>query len=91
MMGRKKLGKNSRKRHQRNRENHTSLPFVTWMQEDEIHAFIPGKPLSGEMIAAINREFQNQLRKSPLWQQMVERFGEEEAEELLTECRMQLR
>ena len=90
-MGRKKLGKNSRKRQQRNRENRTSLPLVTWMQEDEIHALIPGKPPSVEMIAAFNREFQHQLRKSPLWPQMVEQFGEEEAEKLLTKCRMQLR
>lgn len=35
--------------------------------------------------------FRKELRNSPLWNEMVEKFGEEEAEKLLTQVNVELR
>jgi len=39
----------------------------------------------------MTRAYQENIRKSPLWDMMVEQFGPEKAEELLKECRVELR
>ena len=35
----------------------------------------------------LSRQFQNEIRNSALWPQMVEQFGEEKAKELLKQCK----
>jgi hypothetical protein len=39
----------------------------------------------------LTRNFQNEIRNSELWPQMVAQFGEAEAEKLLKECKGELR
>jgi len=39
----------------------------------------------------LTRNFQNEIRHSELWPQMVAQFGEAKAEELLKECKAELR
>ena len=61
------------------------------MGEDGLHSIQPGLPPSAEQIEAVTKEYQNQLRNSPLWDIMVEQFGEEEAKEKLKEFRYEVR
>jgi hypothetical protein len=37
-------------------------------------------------VETMQRAFQQNLRNSPLWEMMVEKFGEQRAEELLRQC-----
>jgi hypothetical protein len=39
----------------------------------------------------LTRNFQKQIRNSELWSQMVAEFGEKKAEELLKQCKGELR
>ncbi len=39
----------------------------------------------------LTRNYQNEIRNSDLWPQMVAQFGEAKAKELLKECRGELR
>ncbi len=50
-----------------------------------------GAGLSAEISARLTENFQRELRKSELWDQMVAEFGEERAEEILRECKADVR
>lgn len=45
-------------------------------------------PGTAELLTA---NFQRQIRGSPMWSQLVDRFGEKKAEELLKECKAEIR
>ncbi len=47
----------------------------------------PGLPPSPEQIEAVTEEYQKQIRNSPIWDTMVEKYGEERAKEMLKEFR----
>ena len=53
------------------------------MGTDGMHAQIPGEAPSAEEQAAMTKEYQQQIRNSPLWTEMVHAYGEEEAEQML--------
>jgi len=44
-----------------------------------------------EIAARLTANFQRELRHSELWEQMVAEFGEKRAEEILRECRAEVR
>ena len=50
-----------------------------------------GGGLCAELSARLTANFQRELRKSELWDQMVAEFGEERAEEILRECTADVR
>ena len=62
-----------------------------WMGEDGLHAIQPGLPPSPDQIEAVTKEYQSQIRNSPLWDIMVEKYGEERAQEMLKEFRYEVR
>lgn len=39
----------------------------------------------------LTRNFQKEIRNSPMWAEMVAQFGEKKAEELLRQCKGELR
>lgn len=39
----------------------------------------------------LTRNFQKEIKNSDLWQQMVEQFGEKRAEEILKECKAEVK
>lgn len=39
----------------------------------------------------LTRNFQKEIRNSPIWAEMVAEFGEKQAEELLQQCKGELR
>lgn len=68
----------------------TSALSFSWMDDEGLHLVAPGKPASPEQLEKITKEYQRRIRKSPLWGEMVRKYGKEEAERLLKECRAKL-
>jgi hypothetical protein len=60
-----------------------------WAADDGCHLLLPGVP-SSELLDEISSNFQEQLRRSPLWQELVRHYGPERAEQILQQCRAQL-
>ena len=60
-------------------------PFM-WMEDDGIHTLTPGNPPSPQELELMSLRFQQEIRKSPMWDEMVKKFGKEKAEELLKQC-----
>jgi hypothetical protein len=90
-----------RKKHKRNAPGRANIPpgildiiyptGFTWMDEEGLHALIPGEPPPEEFFQLWSENFQKELRNSPLWDEMMAKFGQEEAEKLLKQCQMKLR
>src|SRR5512145_33464 len=86
------MGKKSRrKRKQRQSKPSPIAQGVTWQAEDGFHMLMPGTPPTPEMLEELTRQYQEQLRHSPLWGKMVKEYGQQKAEEMLKECRAELR
>ena len=64
---------------------------MPWLERDELHAFVPGSAPSPEMLDDMTRRYQQKIRKSALWDEMVSEFGEEEAERIHTKFRVEIR
>ncbi len=65
------------------------LPF--WQDREGFHALTPGEPPSEEEIAEITKRYQENLRNSPLYPELIEKFGTEKAEELILQCKYEVR
>ncbi len=50
-----------------------------------------GKGFLSNFSQLLTENFQKELRSSELWDQMVEEFGEERAEEILRECKAEIK
>ena len=50
-----------------------------------------GKGISSDFSRRLTDNFQKELRGSELWDQMVEEFGEKRAEEILRECKAEIK
>jgi len=89
VMGKKKRQRSKRrKQRKRNRVTATLLPDsgLTWMDEGGVHALLPGEQPPPKFLELLTESFQKELRNSPMWDQMVEQFGEQEAEKLIKQC-----
>ena len=64
---------------------------VLSLSKEGLHAVLPGVPPSEEMMVELAKNFRKELRNSPLWNEMVEKFGEEEAKKLLEQVNVELR
>ena len=81
--------KKRKKRKQKN--NYTQSPArMMWAEDDGIHTLIPGRQPSSADLEVISLNFQQNIRNSPIWKEMVNEFGKEKAEELLKQCRAEL-
>ena len=86
------MGKKSRrKRQQRHPKPPPIAEPMVWQAQDGLHMLMPGAPPTPEMLEEMTRQYQEQLRHSPLWGKMVKKYGQRKAEELLKECRAELR
>jgi len=56
-----------------------------WMAPDGVHVVTPSGPLTQAELDHMTQTYQQQIRKSPMWKQMVQEFGKAKAEELLKE------
>jgi hypothetical protein len=66
------------------------LPSLSWMGKDGLHMVAPGLPPKPEELSRMTEQYQEQIRNSPIWYEMVRQFGQEKAEELLKEFRVDL-
>lgn len=64
---------------------------MSWWADDGLHTVTPGLPPSSEELEEMTRVFQEKLRSSPLWDELVNRYGEEKAEEAIEGCRVEVR
>ena len=88
----KKQRKNKRKKRlHKGASPSTSPPEPMWMDEEGLHALLPGEAPSADVMTLFNKNFQKELRNSPLWDEMVEKFGAEEAEKLLKQVKVELK
>ncbi|MCL5029967.1 MAG: hypothetical protein M1480_13230 [Bacteroidetes bacterium] len=62
----------------------------SWTEGNEMHTIMPGEAPSEAQLEEMTREYQRQIRNSPLFEMMIKEYGKEKAEELLKECRMKL-
>ena len=63
------------------------LGLSMWHQGNELHLVGKGKPPDAEELEEMTNRFREGIRNSPIWNQIVEQFGAERAEELLLEIR----
>lgn len=86
------MGKKSRRKRQQPPPQPPPIAErVGWQADDGFHMLVPGAPPTPEMLEEMTRHYQEQLRHSPVWEEMVKKYGKEKAEELLQECRAELR
>jgi len=87
MSKRRRKGKHRPKRS----DQSSALPSTSWLDDDGLHVLSPGASPSPEMLEEMTKVYQEKIRSSPLWDQIVEQVGEEEAERMLQPCRVELR
>jgi hypothetical protein len=75
----------------RQKKRRPDLPGASWMGQDGLHVMMPGTAPSEAEMAELTRRYQENIRNSPLWDEMVQRFGKEKAERLLREFRAEKR
>ena len=84
-MGRKAKAKRDRRKH------NLASGAATWMEEDGLHALVPGTRPSAAELEDMTRRYQERIRRSPLWERMVKEYGKDKAEELLRQFRAETR
>jgi hypothetical protein len=81
-----------RKRRQKKRNGqHAWVWPAPWLDEEGLHALLPGFGPSKATLDEMNRIYQKNIRNSPIWNEMVKQFGEEEAERLLLQFRVEVK
>jgi hypothetical protein len=64
---------------------------ATWMDEEGMHVVGKGQRPAIEEQERMTAAYQQKIRKSPLWKQMVRDYGQEQAEEMLKEFQVEVR
>jgi hypothetical protein len=57
-----------------------------WMDQQGLHALLPGSP-EANTYERLTEQYQQSIRNSPMWDEMVREFGLQKAEQLLKQCR----
>jgi hypothetical protein len=81
------MGKKSRLKRER-REGDISA--MMWSTDDGVHALGVGQAPSLLEKAAMTEAYQQRIRNSPIWDKMVNEFGEQRATEMLKEFRVKI-
>ena len=89
------MSKKSRKKKRRNKNPmdviNKPARSISWQDTEGVHFVAPGLPQSPEKVAEMTKRYQEHIRNSPLWDQIVRDFGPEKAEELLKECQVKIK
>ena len=88
------MSKKSRRNKRENQNKKTNdLPAATihWQAEGGLHFLTPGLPPSPEKFAEMTNAYQRNIRSSPLFYEWERQFGLKKAEEMLKECRVEIR
>jgi hypothetical protein len=65
-------------------------PAQSWVDDDGTHVIASGERPSKSKIEQMTKEYQNKIRNSPMWNQMVSEYGVAKAEELLKEFKAEI-
>ena len=85
----KKKSKNRKKKEKRNKPS-VNPPSFSWRDKQGFHFLTPGKPPSPNQVEEMTKKYQENIRKSPYWKQIVSMVGKEKAEELLKQCQVKV-
>lgn len=66
-------------------------PVLSWFDEEGLHFAGPGRPLSPAEREQMTLVYQQKIRDSPLWDTWVKEYGEQKAEQMLQQCRVEER
>ena len=72
-------------------ENNLPAGTIHWQDEGGLHFLTPGLHPSAEKLAEMTKAYQRNIRNSPLFDEWVRQYGLKKAEEMLKECRVELR
>jgi hypothetical protein len=67
------------------------MESATRIDEEGMHLVGKGMRPSIEEQERLTKEYQQNIRKSPLWKKMVTEYGKEKAEEILKEFQVEVR
>ena len=67
------------------------LDAPMWLDKQGVHAIIPGEKPDAATLERMTLDYQNRIRQSPMFDEMVNVYGLARAEELLKECRAEVR
>ena len=73
------------------RDSQFTARSMRWLERDGLHALLPGSPLSPDIVDDMAQRYQQEIRTTPLWDEIVREIGEKEAERLLREFRVEIR
>ena len=76
----------SRKPPQKSSDVDGDAELPLWLDEQGMHAIVPGTP-DADTFERMTEIYQQKIRESPMWDEMVRQFGPEKAEQLLRQCR----
>ncbi len=78
----------------RKRKTHktcSALVAPVWTEADgSLHAILPGDTPDEAQLARLSKSYQESIRNSPMWTDMVKEFGEAKAKKLLAQCRAEV-
>ena len=83
--------KKRRKHRGRGKDQASAGLPASWFDSGGLDAIVPGPRPSAEALEEATRLYQQNIRNSPLWDELVKQFGEEEAERLLLQFRVEVR
>lgn len=69
----------------------TSEVPATWSDGENTRVLVKGDKPSQAELDQLTKEYQNQIRNSPFWAEMVSQYGEAKAEELLSEFKAEIK
>jgi|GEM_PF-1980935 len=85
------MSKRNKKKHKKRRSADRIPPVIIGEDKEGLHALVPAIAPAEVIEDEMTRNFQDKLRKSPLWDEMVKKYGQKKAEELLKQCRAEVK
>lgn len=73
------------------KQNDLPTPIDSWLDDDGFNLITIGGSMTPEQLKMMTKDYQDRIRNSPLWDKMVQQYGEKEAEILLKEFQVKLK
>ncbi len=87
----KRSWRRRKKKNKRKKPTPAPQDGINWLDEEGFHFIQPGQPPTAEEVEAMTKMYQDKIRNSPMWPEIVAQLGEEEAEKALAGCRAEVR
>ncbi len=63
----------------------------SWIDDEGMHVVGKGNPPTPEEQEKMSKEYQKNIKRSPMWEMMVKEYGEEKANEMLKDFKVQVK